>query len=483
MTESTNLIASGLSAGAGCLIGWTLAKETFLNNFNECFDLIKNNKEKEFLEKYGLISKDTYHNVRNHLNTGIKSDPLLSNTGIQLDFNSVKTFLLNAKSNQKLKNELKQFFSQNANLFVSSFDELKIFLKLSQISTLMNSKHSEFLDFLIERPENQFPPKLFNYLKSNFKLKFNDSNSIVDYIDKMNKHHDEFNTSLDTKLENMFKKKQSEISTNNSTTKTIDDLDKVLQIFVENINLLEPLWKKNDLDKLKLNDELTNYFFLKNESKIISNFQNLKNLNKYIIQTINQKLTKIVVNEHNNETDLNEHLEKILALILDFDNLFEKLNSQNLNLDLKQFSKLNTRFSSMYGSLLYKKFFKQEINISFDASCNLIVQDFNNKQREFDNQVEALKQNDEIFLLSSLNTYLADKSINNQVFTNFTLEAINNDDNRNNIVRKIYEHLFIGANVLTLNINYSITAMTNLHFLKFCYYCISKIKLNTFTSI
>ena len=63
MTDNS-IIANGLSAGACCLIGWTWAKETFISNFNECFEMIKNDQENQFIEKYGTL-------VRKKLDFGV----------------------------------------------------------------------------------------------------------------------------------------------------------------------------------------------------------------------------------------------------------------------------------------------------------------------------------------------------------------------------------------------------------------------------
>ena len=459
MAENS-IIANGISAGAGCLIGWTWAKETFISNFNECFELIKNNRESDFIEKYGLISKDTFVNVKGYLN----NQNINSNT---LETNSINTIFTNAKSTPKLKMELQKAIFQNTNLFVSNLDELKNFLKNNNVTTIINLNRADLLDSLIKNDE--CPPKIFNFLKQNISPKFPTATSLTDYINKLNTYFKELDVPIVQRLTKIFE--------NNINS----EIESVLNFFLTKNNLVGPRLKLEHLDKLLSNQtDVFKSFILKNESKIVEFFSDLKLLNRHIIDKINTDLNIITSNEKFQNDDLTKYLTNLLNFITDIDKLFGKLSSQNNKLELSSLKNINSQFSMMYGKKLVKKILKMDQNIDFDNACNQIEAYLQKKQQEHHDQVEALKQNDEIFLLSSLNTYLANKNINPQVFTKYTLKSINIAENRNSIVKKIYEQLFVGAEVVNLEIDYSEERMTSLEFLKFCYYCISKIKLNTF---
>jgi hypothetical protein len=160
-----------------------------------------------------------------------------------------------------------------------------------------------------------------------------------------------------------------------------------------------------------------------------------------------------------------------------FPNDLQNIENQN------KFSKIYLNFSSYNASLILNSVLdanaipKQNLTITKDIAVNKI----NTIISELKSDIIGLRDDDQFYLLTKLNNYLRSLSINSQSFVSYKLDEINLDVKRTQIMTTIFKGIFKGGSVDKINFDYSVKTMkSSLEFLKFCYYCINLIAMNTF---
>jgi hypothetical protein len=216
------------------------------------------------------------------------------------------------------------------------------------------------------------------------------------------------------------------------------------------------------------------------------NFKNLSKVNEFLITEFESKTKNLKnVNARIDNSKKNDFIS-YAANFLNIDIFKNDINT----LIKKSFPKeINSTFKSEFSDIfnLFESYFVNNLKLklkSFDNSYNNLEEKKFEKvltdletlimklKTNFQNQLTALQTNDSFTLLRQLNNHLTNQQ--------YKLEDLGNNETRKQIVKLLLEKLFKGAEATSINYDYTSETMSVIDFLKFCFYCINHINLNSF---
>lgn len=432
----------GSTAVVSGLLGYSMATEQFVGNFQEHFRSAKTMQKSDYLRKYGGTFEVIFNLVNEQSSTSVQSSisnrisPLQVITKVFEDknidvaslgrFNSVKDYI---------QNHINGFYSRDdpEERILSAMNTLNRFLEVDKYGTQLFNANIFMNFYQLTTSEAQVQKNLINdycftkigNILSNEKLKTFIKNTL-------------------SSSNNMLTSVES-VDLINGLFTTVDDItlfSNIQALFIKRLNII----LKTDI---KNNTEI--------ETKVAALIENYK---KEAVNLLNKKFNDM------NPTDF------------------------QINQDIikKTFSKQFTKFlfSNTYPEYTIKK--DDEIDVFINKLKNNIDQIKSEYDLKIENLVtkhqtivEGIKNNDETILMRELINFL---QLQNAHFANIDISALTLKSFDSNLVRKeilifIYSKVFKGAQIKSVDENL-FKNIANRNFLNFLFYCITHIKMNQF---
>jgi hypothetical protein len=431
----------GSTAVVSGLLGYSMATEQFVGNFQEHFRSAKTMQKTEYLRKYG----GTFEVIFNLVNEQSSS---VVQTAITNRINPLQviTKVFDDKTNDAASfgrfNSVKDFIHSKINGFYSKEDTEE------RILSAMNSLNN----FL---PVDKYGIELFN---ANIFKKYYQLTTDTDTQKVL------INEFCITKMNNIFNKEKLK----NFIIATLSSSNKMLTS-VESVDLINELFKTVD------------------DIAIFSNIEALflKRINKIF------------------KTDIKDNTEiesKVKALIESYQKgavkqLNDKFSAMSSNDFRKNQDSIKKTFSKQFTNFLFSTAYPNYtimINDDLDEFINKTKKNVDEIKSVYDkklqdietkhtNIVEGIKNNDETILMRELINFLLlhKASFVNINISELTLQSFDNFLTRRDILIFIYSKVFKGAQIKSINEN-MFKNIANRNFLNFLFYCISHIQMNEF---
>ncbi len=261
------------------------------------------------------------------------------------------------------------------------------------------------LSYIKELCTKIFPlkPKTFELFYNNENLKSYDDNTQLKEIidnddDKLSiyvkslipKKEKEENIILLPKDRNLNCIKLKFDNFNKDYLKITNDLKDFKNNYQEKINTIKDLIKEFEINTIKIDDRLGNYFNIKNYNKCLEIFnENVENLNENDLINLNNLIEKCIKDFKIIETQ-SKYENKIINYLNDFINQFQKIKKCSDNIQhMNDFKKTLTELDLLY-SILFSSINKKVKNLSYNGNSKLFL----NLKSENSVELPIIEKND-----------------------------------------------------------------------------------------